>query len=257
MPELPRGGAFYVGWQQRMPPGLRRLVRARGACLGALLLAVAAGLVAAQQDFAASVHELGTERSFEGWIGELPYPMLRVERPGAAAEKTRVSSYLLVASGKHGAAERVRGLDGARVKLAGTLIYREGATMVELSGEPLERVGGAQPAPAPRIEDLGERTLAGEIVDSKCYLGVMKPSELKAHRACAARCLSGGVPPLFLVRDGPARTVLLLGSSSGGPAERGPLVEFVAEPIRIRGHVRRVDDWLVLTASPASYQRLE
>jgi len=212
MAEEPRETGFYVGWQERMPPGLKRFVRARSACIGALLLAIAAGLVAAQQPFAGSVHEFGTERSFEGWIAELPYPMLRVERPGAAGEQARVSSFLLVASGKHGAAERVRGLDGMRVKLGGTLIYREGATMVELLAAPLERVAPAQPAPAPRIEDLGECTLAGEIVDSKCYLGVIKPGELKVHRACAARCLSGGVPPLFLVRDGSARTALLLGS---------------------------------------------
>lgn len=50
--------------------------------------------------------------------------------------------------------------------------------------------------------ELGETTLKGEIVDSKCYLGVMNPGNLKAHRACAINCIQGGVPPVLLVRDG-------------------------------------------------------
>ena len=46
--------------------------------------------------------------------------------------------------------------------------------------------------------------LRGEIVDSKCYLGVMNPGEGTVHRDCAARCLSGGLPPMLVVRS-PAR----------------------------------------------------
>ena len=28
-----------------------------------------------------------------------------------------------------------------------------------------------------------------------CFLGVMKPGRSKPHRACAVRCISGGIPP--------------------------------------------------------------
>jgi hypothetical protein len=256
---MPERGAreFYVGWQGRMPPGLARSVRARLICLGAVILVVAAGLVAAQQPFARAVHEFGRPGSFEGWIAEHPYPMLRVERPGDVGARGGVSSYLLTARGKHGAAGLVRGLDGARVRLAGTLIYRGGATMLELPDAPLERLAGSDPAPAAHVEDLGQRTLSGEIVDSKCFLGVMRPGERKIHRACAARCLSGGVPPLFVLRGVSGEIALLLSSASGEPAERAALIEHVAEPIRIRGRVRRVDDWLVLSADSSSYERLE
>lgn len=244
---------LYVGWAARMPPGLARFVRARVACAGALLIAIAAALVASQAPFADSVHEFGIERELEGWIAERPYPRLRVARDGPEP----VVSYLLVARGKHGAAERLRGLDGARVKLRATRIYREAGAMLELSDAPLERVEGAAPAPAPRVEDLGERALSGEIVDSKCFLGVMKPGESKVHRACAARCLSGGVPPLFVVRGRGRTSALLLTSASGEPAERAALIEHLAEPLRIRGRVRRIDDWLALAADPASFQGVE
>jgi hypothetical protein len=61
--------------------------------------------------------------------------------------------------------------------------------------------------PEPRAEAIGPVDLTGEIVDTKCYLGVMRPAVGKVHRACAARCLSGGVPPGLLVRDATGETV--------------------------------------------------
>jgi hypothetical protein len=50
-------------------------------------------------------------------------------------------------------------------------------------------------------EDLGAFTLVGEIVDSKCYLGIMNPGETNPHRECAALCIRGGIPPLIIAHD--------------------------------------------------------
>ena len=41
----------------------------------------------------------------------------------------------------------------------------------------------------------------GEIVDSKCHLGVMKPGEGPTHRDCAVRCLLGRIPPMFVAHN--------------------------------------------------------
>jgi hypothetical protein len=63
----------------------------------------------------------------------------------------------------------VAGLDGKHVRLHGQLIYR-GA----LHGGSHDAITGPMPlAVAENIQDLGTITLTGEIVDSKCYLGVM------------------------------------------------------------------------------------
>jgi hypothetical protein len=72
--------------------------------------------------------------------------------------------------------------------------------------------------PAPPIR-LGHRTIRGEILDSKCWLGVMKPASGTVHRGCATRCLSGGIPPLVIVDDPtiPSPQVLLL-DRHGAPA---------------------------------------
>ena len=65
----------------------------------------------------------------------------------------------------------------------------------------------------------GVQRLTGEIVDSKCWLGVMKPARHTVHRGCATRCLSGGIPPLLMTTgaDG-APAHLLLADERGGPA---------------------------------------
>ena len=78
--------------------------------------------------------------------------------------------------------------------------------------------------------ELGEVTIIGEIVDSKCYLGVMNPGRTKVHRDCATRCISGGIPPMLVTADA---TYLLVGTD--GRAGRAIVRDFV--PRRFSGSV--------------------
>ena len=96
----------------------------------------------------------------------------------------------------------------------------------------------------------------GEIIDSKCYFGVMKPGRGKPHRACAARCISGGVPPVLLITDrrGERRYLLLVGAN--GQALSTELVPLVAEPVEVEGEVVRSGDLWYLRADPAAIRRL-
>lgn len=81
-------------------------------------------------------------------------------------------------------------------------MYRDGQTLISTkSATPLETDASVSKDDLLAGESLGEFTLQGEIVDSKCYLGVMRPGNTKTHRACAVRCIAGGVPPVLLVRD--------------------------------------------------------
>src|SRR6266511_5317835 len=101
-------------------------------------------------------------------------------------------------------------------------------------------------------ESLGEHTLVGEIVDSKCYLGVMNPGALTPHRACAIRCISGGIPPVLLVRrsNGPALYFLLV-SREGQPVNK-EVLNLGAEPVEITGEVEREGNLLILRADPGA-----
>jgi hypothetical protein len=75
----------------------------------------------------------------------------------------------------------------------------------------------------------------------------MNPGQGKVHRDCAARCLSGGIPPIFISRDG-GEQFLLVGPD-GLALKPDALREFIAEPLTIRGehwqkgasHLLRVD----------------
>lgn len=228
---------FYVGYLSKAPDKLAAAVRKIVGALVLLACVMAVTLVFAQAPFPVSTFEFQNYKTFSGVLRENPYPML-------VASKT----FLLVAPGKHGAADLVRGLDGHSVRLRGSLIYRDYASMIEALPDSINASSEVSGSSVP-VTDLGQVTLSGEIVDSKCYLGVMNPGSGKVHRDCAARCISGGIPPGFVVKDssGAARTLLL--------SNAGPLLDFVAEPVEITGRLLRSNGVLELRADPASIRR--
>ena len=109
-----------------------------------------------------------------------------------------------------------------------------------------------QPTIQETIRDLGTVTLTGEIVDSKCYLGVMNPGQGKVHRDCAARCLSGGIPPILVTTDG--REQFLLVGPDGRALGRDALREFIAEPIRIQGELLESGSTQLLKVDPGTFR---
>ena len=246
---------FYIGYLPTTSPRLAAYVRRTVLLLVVAFVGVAALLVTSMGGFSNSVYEWGVEREFEGVISERPVPTLIVERPGVALEAPDTSSYLLVAVGKFGASGEVAGLHGHRVRLTGTLIYRDDQTMVELVAGSIEDLGdGASVLSQATDVDLGIQTLTGEIVDSKCFLGVMKPGNLKPHRACAIRCISGGIPPVLLVRDDEGSASYYLLVSADGNAVNADVLDRVAEPVRIEGRVVRRGARSFLYADPATYR---
>lgn len=198
--------------------------------------AVAALLAAGQAPFANSKYEWGEYREYSGVIEAEPYPIL-FESPAFFTGGDARRPFLLVAPGKHG----LTGVERGKVRLSGALIQRDGTSMLEVQPGSLAREAG------PARQDhsplsLGTVTLSGEIVDSKCYLGVMNPGNGKVHRDCAARCISGGLPAAFVVRD--TGQVILL---SGLPAKE--VLPFVAEPVVVAGELVRQDSVFVLKVS--------
>jgi hypothetical protein len=226
------GLSCYLVGVPEAPSELSRFVRKVIAALGSVAVAVALILLAGQMPFANSTFEYGKVREFEGTIEARPYPMLWVERPEKVGDQSKPSRYLLVAPGKHGADDLIAAFDGKRVRLNGQLIYRKGGVMVEVAPGTITALA-TDPGNTPATADLGGVTVTGEIVDSKCYLGVMNPGNGKVHRDCAARCLSGGIPPLFVTSD--TGEQFLLAGKDGEPITHDLLREFVAEPVTIRG----------------------
>ena len=248
---------FYIGWEAKAAPSICNTVRK--VVMAMLLLALLAPLVLAvsQRMIGASVFEWGTHKTFSGILQAQPYPHLLVSRPGNANGLPRFSTYYLVAPWKFGLDQKaIAPFDGKSVTLKGTLIYRGNQTMIEVLPGSIQMTNVAAATALPEAMPLGKQTLVGEIVDSKCFLGVMNPGQLTPHRACAIRCISGGVPPVLLVRqkDGPA-IYLLLVSADGKPVNKRVL-DMVAEPLEITGEVERQGELLILRADPVTYRKL-
>ena len=251
---------FYIGWKDQAPPAIGRYVRRAAGLLLGLAIGLGVLLAVAQRTIGVSVFEWGQVKGFAGILRSQPYPHLLVPRPGANDGPTSFSSYYLVNPFKFGLDPAIASrLDGKTVSLKGTLIYRGEQTMIEVVADSIQPVEGPEGKLSQfqggSTVNLGRQTLIGEIVDSKCYLGVMNPGALIPHRACAIRCISGGIPPVLLVRqtDGPALCFLLV--SSDGKAVNKEVLDLVAEPVEITGELERQGSLFILRADPATYRR--
>ena len=159
--------------------------------------------------------------------------------------------------GKQGAASVVAGLNGKKVRLNGALIYREEQVMIELRAGSIATLSNAAPPLMSLVpRPLSKVTMDGEIVSSKCFFGTMKPGSGKPHRACAVRCISGGIPPAFAVRNGEGDTRCFLLVSREGEPVNAQILDRIAEPIRITGTVVAYDNLNLLYADPATFERL-
>ena len=202
---------------------------------------VALLLVLGQGPFAAASFDFGHYTSYEGVLEEWPYPML----------VTSTGRFLLVGEGKHGF--ELGNLSGQQVRLRGALIRRGDDQMLEVESGSAEKIAAGHSHEKPI--DLGPIQLTGEIVDSKCYLGVMNPGSGKVHRDCAARCISGGAPPAFLARDSSGEVRVLLLTGADGRALNREVLDYVAESITVSGHIFRKGTTLILKAEPKDFRR--
>lgn len=245
---------LYVGYAPRMPAGLARFVRR----IAVLLVLGAVGLgvawIAMHRPYDEARSDASDIETFEGIFLAGPVPQLVIPRPNGGG----FSRFLVIGRGKSGPKPEVLEHAGGWARLRGSLAYRDDVTaLLVQSAETIERPAGAIDVDdLPAADDLGAMTLRGEIVDSKCFLGVMRPGNTKVHRQCATRCIAGGVPPVLLVRtaDGSAMYLLLVGANGESIADE--ILDYVAEPVEIRGSVLRMDDMLVLRADPSAIRRL-
>jgi len=249
----PKQDEFYINYAA-VPPSYRRfLVRfvpllAIGFVLFALVLS--------------SVHDqfnngkIQGRFDLEGLLADKPVPHLIVPRSGDVSSSVPFSRYLLTGTGKTAPKDSVLEQAGQWVKLNGTVVSRNHLSVIAArSAEPIDPPENAIPAPNPGTS-LGQYSLTGEILDSKCYPGVMKPGQTKTHRACAIRCISGGVPAVFRVQNNRNDVMYFLLADEQGQAVNNRILDWVADPVQITGEVMQYDDLFVLQADPSTYKRV-
>lgn len=246
---------FYIGYAPPMPPRLSRFVTGVVAVAGTGVIAGSVVLALGHRPLEGGSFAFGERHTMTGVVIEHPYPAIRPEDGAAARDWT-----LLVAPGKHGAASLMRGLNGARVRLEGARIQRDGRTMLEVIPDSVARMSLSDRVDATSTDD-GEQpasvTLRGEIVDSKCFLGVMVPGAGKTHRECAALCLRGGIPPALFVRDLDGRSTLLLLENESGQPIGHRAVELAGTRVEITGTRGLRGEWPTLRSDPATWTPLQ
>ncbi len=248
--------SFFIGWADT-PPADRRFFLRAGLCLTVAAGGLGWGLAALQQPPGRGSWDQNAVREWRGVVSAQPYAMLRTHElaPGAGPRTA-----LLSCLGKCGVAARIGALAGLPVVVTGSLIQRGRNAMIAVDevGDWIRRDDTATADATLRLPErqpLGEISLVGEILDSKCWFGAMRPSSGKVHKACASLCIRGGIPPAFFAR-GPGQQGALMIMSSGAGAYGPELLSLVGDPVHVSGGVFRQGDLLVLDAALAAIRRV-
>lgn len=244
---------FFIGWRDRLARPDRRFLLAAAAGFLAGAGGLSALLAADRTALGTGTWDPGADRDWPGLLVHTPYPHLVT----TAIEGTRRSA-LLFCQVKCGVRPRVDDIPAGPVRVRGSLLrHGSDCAIAVIDGPdafaPLPDAAvpeAAQPVP------LGDVTLVGEILDSKCWLGAMRPGFGKVHKACAALCIQGGIPPAFRVRDRSGQERLLLLTDPQGGAAGPGILPFVADPVRASGRLARQGDLITFAVAPETLVRL-
>ena len=216
-----------------------------------------------QKPFKNSTFELTSATKITGIFHENPYPMLRVE----VADNT-FKNILLLGFGKSSAnpyleklQNETNNLNGKTVSIEGNLIYYNGKTLIQITDEEKVILENVPQQSTPKKELISTMTLQGEIIDPKCYFGVMKPGKGKIHRSCAVRCISGGIPPVLAATDNNNNNnnnisqYFLLTDLKGNPINND-ILPYIGKPSEITGIVEKMEDWFILKIKISNIEEL-
>ena len=263
----PEGEAFYIGWMQKAPASFAKLVRKVLFILFPLALIVGLVLASFQKKFSTANFEFGKITEIKGIYFNNPVPILKVISGKDIWGNASYITIPLVGYGKHGAETAIMELEKEKnilfnnkeLTLKGTLLYSDGKTLLQISKEenPVVNIGkDADASFLPQQKDLGIQKIKGEIIDPKCYFGVMKPGEGKVHRDCAIRCILGGITPVLKVMNekGEKNYYLIVGPN--GEKMNTAVQDYVAEPVEIEAKVVQQDDWVILYVKNKKIKRV-
>lgn len=260
---------FYIGYLQDMPSSFKKRIKQFVIGVFIVLPVVATLLVIGQSGFSTGIYELGKLSRIQGIVSMEPVPSLKIVGMADSSSQLISQTVVLMSFGKFGAeadleamSEKIKAQTGKKINevmltLEGTLDYRDGRSLFELTNkehslvEISEDLGGfSSEQLKTNVERFGEVEIKGEIVDSKCYFGTMKPGNGKPHRSCAIRCISGGIPPILMARNEEGATAAYILRGPDGEAINQDILEYVADPVTLKGQLMRYDDWYVLRIDP-------
>jgi len=252
---------FYVGYLEETPFAIKKTIKRFVLFSIIAFIAIAAVFALTQNKLKNSAFELTTATKIMGVYHESPYPMLKIQ----TAENT-FKSVVLVGFGKSGAnpflkniKDTEKELEGKVLQIEGNLIYYNGKTVLQITDDQkvslVKNVANPGIPPIKTIEK--DITLKGEIVDPKCYFGVMKPGKGKIHRSCAVLCIAGGIPPVLATSDANNISEYYLITDEKGNAIHKDILPYIGKPSLLKGTVVQMEDWYQLQINVQDIQELD
>lgn len=248
---------FYQGFSPTIPPKIRGFLWVLVPIIAVIVVALSLVLPKIHNQY--STGSFTGFREYEGFLMAKPVPHLMIPRPGTTNADNAYSRYVLASTRKASVSPKVLKFAGEWVKIRALPVFRDGMTLLAVSSKKEPEIiepPANQSLTGSAGKTLGQFTLSGEIVDTKCNLGVMKPGQLKVHRDCAIRCISGGVPPSLRVVDASGNIEYFLLVDSQSEAVNSSILDIVADPVAVTGEVVKYGDLFVLKADPENYNLL-
>lgn len=251
---------FYIGYVDEVPSQIKKRTKKFVLLAVGFLLASAAIFALTQNTFSNSSFELATSTKITGVYHEMPYPMLKVQ-----TSEDSYKNVVLLGFGKSSAnpflkkiREEIPQLSGSRLSIEGNLIYFNGKTLLQITDDQKITMDQKMKRGAlPNLKILTQRMeLQGEIIDPKCYFGVMKPGNGKIHRSCAVRCISGGIPPVFATTDGNNIAEYYLLTDIKGQPINEQVLPYVGKPSIVSGMIVQLEDWYQLRINISEIKEL-
>src|SRR4051812_11157351 len=252
---------FYIGWMEKAPRSFAGTIKKYLLMLLPIVILLGVLIALSQKKFGTGNFEFGTLTEVKGIYSSAFVPNLKVVNGRDIWGNENYITVPLIGYGKHGAdgiianleKEKNTSLQGKVVTLKGTLLYNDGKLLMQIdeNDKPLLNVAENKNAEAaPKIKELGTLNVKGEIVDPKCFFGVMKPGEGKPHKDCAIRCILGGMPPVLKVEDESGKENYYLIVGANGEKMNEAVQDFVASPVELQAKAVQYNDWIVLYTNP-------
>ncbi|MDE0472468.1 MAG: hypothetical protein OXH57_11055 [Ekhidna sp.] len=244
---------FFVGWTGEAPKNYTS--KGKSFFFGSLILILLAGVlfVTNQKPYEKSEYEYQVIQELSGYLVQDPVWGIRIKEDGM------IKTIPLVGYGKKGPGFTLSKMmenhslgEGTKVTLRGRLTHFQGKYLMELTElkNSLVSSGDVVMLLDREISMKGIKDLEGEIVDPKCFFGVMNPATKAVHRSCAIRCISGGMPPMLAIReDGQFVDYYFLHGKDMQSISQS-ILPYVGIPVRISGQVATYDDWKSMVIDP-------
>ena len=176
---------FYIGWQDHMPSNHSKYLRR---LLWPIFIAIPIGaflLVYFMKPFNDHKFDFGNIQVYTGVYYENPVPILILDEGQIPSGFDKHA--LLVGYGKFGAKgimQRIQNANtsllGKKIRIKGTLIYGDGKSLIELTEQEASLVEVLEHVEAEMSQTVAQNlSIKGEILDPKCWFGVMKPGDGK------------------------------------------------------------------------------